>query len=222
MSAVNAFPSHVPPRPIYRVGRCEEVWSWPDWANVGADRTFGNRYDDCEGLYRVLYGGSQRYACYLETLARFRPDLSVYAEWDAIEGDDDHPPPGLIDADWREKRRVGSATAGGDHADVYHSVWIAAFRRSLAAEAQAAKCDDFDAHTLYASAPRSLTQSVSRMVFENHYAGIRYLSKYGLDAEIWALFETRVEVEDPREVEIAADDPELLAAMAVHDIVFGP
>ena len=216
----NATAFCIPPRPVYRLGRRGEVWTWPDWAAAGADRTFGNRYDDCAGLYRVLYGGSQRYACYLETLARFRPDMSVYAEWDAIDGDADHAPPALIDADWREKRRLGNATVIGEHADIGHSVWLGAFRRNLAAEARAAKCDDFDAHTLYATAPRSLTQHVSRMVFDNQFAGIRYLSKYGLDAECWALFEMRVAIDDTDEAEIDVDDPELQAAMAVHGVAF--
>ena len=218
--AGNASAFCIPPRPIYRLGLAGVVWAWPEWANAGADRTFGNRYDDCAGLYRVLYGGSRRYACYLETLARFRPDLSVYAEWEEIDGDGDHAPPGVIDADWREKRRLGTATANGEHADIGHSVWLGAFRRNLAAEAEAANCDDFDAHTLYTTSPRSLTQSVSRMVFDNQLAGIRYLSKYGDDAECWALFETRAAIDDQKEAEIDANDPELHDAMAVHHIVF--
>ena len=88
----------------------------------------------CEGLYRVLYVGSAPYACYLETLARFRPDLSFYAELAEIDGPIDHVLPNVVDADWRDRRRLGTATAGGDHANVGHSVWLAAFRQHLACE----------------------------------------------------------------------------------------
>ena len=39
---------------------------------AGPDGTFGNRFDDPEGIYRVLYASSQRLGCYLEALAQFR------------------------------------------------------------------------------------------------------------------------------------------------------
>jgi hypothetical protein len=37
----------------------------------------------------VLYASSQRLGCYLETLARFRVDLTLYAELSEIDGEDD-------------------------------------------------------------------------------------------------------------------------------------
>ena len=49
--------------------------------------TFGNRFDDPDGTYRVLYASSQRLGCYLETLARFRVDLTLYAELSEIDGE---------------------------------------------------------------------------------------------------------------------------------------
>ncbi|MCZ7537423.1 MAG: hypothetical protein M5T61_16945 [Acidimicrobiia bacterium] len=54
----------------------------------GDDGTFGNRWDDPEGLYRVLYASSLRVGCYIETLARLRPDPAVVAALEAIEGDE--------------------------------------------------------------------------------------------------------------------------------------
>jgi len=47
---------------------------------AGLDGTFGSRFDDPEATYRVLYASSHRLGCYLETLARFSPDLSLFAE----------------------------------------------------------------------------------------------------------------------------------------------
>jgi hypothetical protein len=69
---------------------------------VGDDLTFGNRFDDAEGRFRVLYAASSPLACYLETLARYRrpPDseqlLSALA---AIKNArDDYTPPATVPA----------------------------------------------------------------------------------------------------------------------------
>lgn len=59
--------------PLYRLGRRPDPWAWPDWSYAGPDGTFGNRYDDPEASYRVLYASSERIGVFLETLARFRP-----------------------------------------------------------------------------------------------------------------------------------------------------
>lgn len=56
-----------------------DAWAWPDWAYASNDGTFGNRWDEPLGSYRVLYACSQRVGAFVETLARFRPDLEVVA-----------------------------------------------------------------------------------------------------------------------------------------------
>jgi hypothetical protein len=56
-----------PPRPLFRVGRDDDAWAVPDWAYAKDDRTFGNRFDDPAGVYRVLYASSQRLGCFIET-----------------------------------------------------------------------------------------------------------------------------------------------------------
>jgi hypothetical protein len=60
---------------VYRVGRKPDPFEWPDWASAGPMDTFANRYDDPEGIYRVLYVSSQRVGAFVETLARYRPGL---------------------------------------------------------------------------------------------------------------------------------------------------
>ena len=67
-------------KPLWRIGRQPDPWQPADWAYAREDGTFGNRFDDPQGLYRVLYASSQRLGCYVETLARFRPDLSLLQE----------------------------------------------------------------------------------------------------------------------------------------------
>ena len=49
-----------PDGPLYRIARVPDPWAWPDWAHVGIDGTFGNRWDDPQSLYRVVYASSSR------------------------------------------------------------------------------------------------------------------------------------------------------------------
>jgi hypothetical protein len=65
-----------PTAPIFRLGRRPDPWEQPDWSRAHSDGTFGKQFDDPTGYYRVLYASSQRLSCFIETLARFRPDLS--------------------------------------------------------------------------------------------------------------------------------------------------
>lgn len=169
----------------------------------------------------MLYTATRPYGCDLETLARFRPSLTFYAELAAITGEIDYAAPGIVDLDWRDRRRISDANITGGFADVGSSLWIGSVRKNLAAETLAAGFDDFDAHALYSTAPRTLTQQISRLVFDNQCDGIRYVSKYGLDAECWALFEGRVTIADDDENEISVNDPDLQAAMHVHALTFG-
>ena len=48
-----------PPETIYRIGRKPDPWQPPDWSRANPDGTFGNRFDDPEGYYRVLYAASR-------------------------------------------------------------------------------------------------------------------------------------------------------------------
>ena len=74
-----------PPRPadlpevVYRLGRVPDAWEWPDWSYVNPDGTFGNRYDDPEAQYRVLYASTEREATFRESLARYRADPAIVA-----------------------------------------------------------------------------------------------------------------------------------------------
>jgi hypothetical protein len=87
------FEAKQPPDVLFRIGRQPDPWQPPDWSRASPDGTFGNRFDDPQGNYRVLYAASQELSCYVETLARFRLDLALLAELKEIEGDDDFFPP---------------------------------------------------------------------------------------------------------------------------------
>jgi hypothetical protein len=207
------------PGVIYRLGRKPDPWSAPDWASAGTDGTFGNRFDDPEGMYRVLYASSQRVGCFLETLARFRVDLKLLAELAEIEGEDDYCPLGEVPLEWIEKRMMGVATASGEYADICSSEWISRLRIVLAGHLERFGLDDLDASVLQMTAPRNLTQLVSRVVFSERLAGIYYRSKYGHDVENWALFEPfQINVRDSES--IRTDNPELQQAFRLHGLRF--
>ena len=70
---------------VFRLGRRPDPWAWPDWRYADADGTFGNRFDDPQGVYRVLYASTQRLATFVECLASFRPDPAIVAEYAAID-----------------------------------------------------------------------------------------------------------------------------------------
>lgn len=204
---------------IYRLGRKPDPWSAPDWALAGADGTFGNRFDDPDALYRVLYASSQRVGCFLETLGRFRVDLKLLAELAEIEGEDDYCPLGEVPLEWVERRVMGVATARGEYADICSSEWISRLRIVLAGHLGKFGLDDLDASALQMTAPRDVTQLVSRIVFSNGLAGIYYRSKYGHDVENWALFEPfQINVQDPET--IRPDDPDLQRALQLHGLKF--
>jgi RES domain len=207
-----------PDGPLYRLGRQPDPWAWPDWSYAGPDGTFGNRYDDPEASYRVLYASSQRIGAFLETLARFRPDLEVLAELEQIEGDDE-PPPGVPRA-WLDNRLLGEAAVKGRFVDVGDSGSLATLRTALAASAIRYGLDEIDAATIRLRAPRAFTQQVSRFVYERGpSAGIRYRSRLGDDVLNWAIFEPAPNASSPfvatTSTAVEADDPDLRAALGL-------
>lgn len=146
------------------MARGPDPWQPLDWAVAGPDGTFGNRFDDPEGAYRVLYASSQRLGCYLETLARFRVDPTLSAELAEIAGEDDFTPFGHVPPECAETRMLGSATQDGSYADIYGDEWIANLRRDLAADCLQLGIVELKARDLQQSGLRELTQRASRLV----------------------------------------------------------
>jgi len=225
-----------PSNPLHRVGRAPDPWAWPDWANAAADGTFGNRYDDPLGSYRVLYAASDRLGAFVEVLARFRPDPHVLKELQDIAGDesdsDRFVPPGQLDISWLERRRLGEATVTGRFADIGHSESLARLRRDLASRIVHFGVHDLDAATIRLSVPRRLTQEISRHVYEQTspsgqraFDGISYLSRLGDEFRNWAIFEPVGDAEEHPLASnyaasvIAVDDPQLQRALEIHGII---
>ena len=219
-----SFLPFVPPNgPVYRVARRPDPWRPADWADVGDDLTFGNRFDDSEGRFRVLYAASNPLACYLETLARYRKPptaeqlLSTLA---AIKNaGDDHIAFGTVPASWLRKRALGTALLTRRRfADVYSSQWLAFLRKQLPFAAP--QSQDFDL-ALLLSQNRPLTQKVATLVYRLGYDGIYYQSRHGSDLFNWALFEP-FELDSPQASDLNAEDPDFKEALGRLNLILNP
>ena len=118
----------------FRLARAPDPWAWPDWSQANVDGTFGNRWDDPEGAYRVLYASSSRFGALLETLAPFRPDLGVVEGLREIEGGDEPIAAGTVPHEWFTNRLVGVAQLGGTYADIGAAASLSLIRSRLASE----------------------------------------------------------------------------------------
>jgi hypothetical protein len=207
-----------PPQTVHRLGREPDPWAPPDWAYAGEDGTFGNRFDDPRGVYRVLYASTSRLGCFLETLARFRIDLALQAALAEISGPDDYVPLGVVPREWRVGRTLGEADAAGVFAAIGSTESLATLRASLAATVLELGLEDFDAAAIRLALPRAFTQVLSRYIYgSGRFDGITYRSRYGDDVENWAVFEPFTAVR-PRAPHRPVDllDADFLAALALH------
>ncbi len=226
-------PSRTPTDHLHRIGRDDDAWAWPDWLFAGDDGTFGNRWDDPIKKYRVLYACSKRLGAFVETLARFRPDPHVVAGLEAIV--DDEPDegvlrPGQVHATWVWARRIGTATVEGQYADVGTAEWLGHLNPAMAARLIHYGLSELDGSTLRRSAPRGLTQEISRYVLEQvdsegtqAFDGICYLSRLGDDFTNWAIFEpddltTWKLIADATCDFFDADDEDLEKALEILDL----
>ena len=104
---------------VHRVGYRPDPWAGTPWEYAGADGCFDGRWDDPHGTWRTLYLGASPLVCYLEVLARFRPDPQMPAEMaetgDNDEGDHLYPtaPAGQLPRSWCEPRLIGAGRLSG-------------------------------------------------------------------------------------------------------------
>jgi hypothetical protein len=179
------------------------------------------------GVYRVLYASSQRLGCFIETLARFRVDVSFVADLALMEhGEDDFTALGTVRRAWIKGRCIGTAKVEGEYADIYALGWVSHLRTALAGIAVKLGMKDFDLSSLEPAEPRVLTQQAGRIVFELGYAGVFYHSRYGHSIENWAIFEDwtmpdRFPIHQPSSRKVAEDDPDLLGALRILGLVIG-
>lgn len=210
-----------PGGPLHRLARRPDAWSWPDWAYSGPDGTFGNRFDDPDSGFRVLYASSQRLTCFLETLARFRPDPHVAAFAmvpDPRDAEFPTLPPGHVPADWTSKRAIGTIVVDWPFADIGTARSLAYLRDALRAAVLRHGIDDLDGAAIRASVPRAFTQELSALVYaRGDSAGIRYLSRLGDDGVNWAIHEP-ADLPEAASEDVVPTDPDLRAALGLFGL----
>jgi RES domain len=220
-----------PPGRILRVGRKPNPWAWPPWEIAGEDGTFGNRWDDARSTYRVLYGSSQLEACFVETLARFRPDPHVLAGLARIEGPEPMRAAGRLPRSWLNGRVVGEASVSGVFCDVGAAASLAYLHRALAATLVRYGIAELDGAAIRQTAPRRFTQEISSHVYAlsdarggPRFAGIGYRSRFGDHYQNWAIFERpgrRPVIRAPRTRKIAPLQREFQAALRLLELELG-
>lgn len=194
-----------PTERVWRVGRTPGPWNWPDWSFAdAATGTFGGRWDSPHpGAYRTTYAASQPRGALVEVLARFRPDPAVVDGMGGVDVDDVdaalYPsiPAGVVPDDWFTVRLITSAHLAGRYVDIAHSANVAALWGRFAGEATGSGgLADFDVSALQNAAARPLTQAISAHLYsltegqwEPSIDGIRFLSRFGGDLELWTVFE---------------------------------
>ena len=208
---------------VYRIARKPDAWRWPDWAYAGPDGTFGNRWDDPHGTYRVLHACSERVGAFIETLARFRPAPHVIAGLAAIVGADDTRPAGWLPAGWRTDRIIGQAGLGGLFVDIGHAGTLAVLNEALASRLVHHGMPELDAAAIRMTTPRRFTQEISRFIYGQTlpdgrpaFAGIFYRSRLGDNLSNWAIFERPgIAIVPGPDDEIRAGDPDFNEALRI-------
>jgi hypothetical protein len=139
--------------------------------------------------------------------------------------------PGKLDRSWLTNRRLGTGRLGEEYVDVGHPQTIAHLRPHFIERARELGLPDFDAAAIRMSAPRILTQEISRFLHGSALAngapaaGIEFGSRHGDDQQLWAVFERDSDIGLNRShllsecttPQINEDDPDLREAMRLHN-----
>ena len=80
---------------LYRVAHAPDPLAWPDRPFIG-----GSRFDDPLDQFRVLYLAEQRLGCFIEGLARFRPDVKLLTLLASVTGPTGSLPTPAVPAGW--------------------------------------------------------------------------------------------------------------------------
>lgn len=218
---------------VFRVGYRPSPWHWTPWAYADHGR-FDGRWDDPDGIWRTLYVGSSLLACYLELLARFRPDPVLVDELAMIDDEDGADngatvPAGLLPRSWCTNRLASAADMAGHFAMVGSHESLPTLRQRFWRLARQAGLPDFDAAAIRVGEPRELTQAISSWVYGLvtpdgiPLSGIQFHSRHGDGLLLWAIYErdhasaVAAELGDfDVDQQVQSGDPDLAEAMRIH------
>jgi hypothetical protein len=192
--------SEPPLHQIYRIGRNDPL-AWPDWRYVGA-----SRFDDPLGRFRVLYSGDRR-ACFLETLAHFRPGLA------------EEKRAGFIPSEWFTTRRLAQFSLAEPHwrtLDLRTAEPIQELRQQLQPFLASRGYAELDVSNVLGQ-DFGLTQEIAGWAYEQGFRGIIYSSRFALDRTCIAIFEGTM-LSNTQSMVIKQDDPDLIWAANVLNL----
>jgi hypothetical protein len=201
-----------PPHVLYRIGRRGSPLSFVPW-EISRTGRFDSRFDDPRGEFRVLYAAETLLACFVETLANFRPSIELLATLQRTPDGDNagvEPVAGFV-GDWRHNRSIGILRLLPDQrwADLRSLETRETLRVELASTLLSLGWTDLDLSDALGRS-RPLTQAIARWLYERGWHGIAYASRFNCSFHCWAIFEGArfEEVDDPTAGDgVAADHP---------------
>ena len=186
---------------VWRVGFEPDPWAWTPWSYATDSGLFDGRWDDQFGNFRTLYTAESLLACFVELLAKLRPDETLAAELDAIDDPDRqhelYPDAhGVLGHDWCSGRRWGQCTQTGRYCFITHSRSVAAVAANHVLDRLRIPPRDVDTTLLKSAARRTVTRTVASWLYglvDEHRVplvdGVTFLSRYGDELRMWAIFE---------------------------------
>ncbi|MDB5059414.1 MAG: hypothetical protein JWO59_2886 [Chloroflexi bacterium] len=181
----------------------------------------------------MIYCASRREGAFGETIARFRPDLTLLARLKEITDstpDNLEQEMGKIPADWRSKRTIGVASLDSSLlcVDLATGESIQYFREVLAPIGVRLGLPDIDLST-FTTSKRPLTQAAARHIYElkdqqgnPQFDGIRYISRLNSEWECWAFFDARIRFSTVNVENILANDSALRSVARLFKLTIEP
>lgn len=200
-----------PARPLYRIGWAPDPLAWPPrWA------TGAGRFDDPRRRFSVLYLAEQRWACFVEVLAAYRPDLPTLSRQAATNGDAATVPTRTLPASWRTGRRLGRLrlVPGQRWLDLRVVETREILRAAFAPSVLAAGLSDLDGSAIRGP-QRPLTQSIAAWAYDRGYHGLAYTSRFDDRWTCWAVFEGAAVTPVGAPRRLRRDDPDLALTAAL-------
>jgi len=215
------------------VGFEPEPWAWTPWQYAEHGR-FSGRWDDPDGVWRSIYVGESRLACFLKVLAFARADPQLQHDLAGLEEAPEdavaHPtlPGGLLPGSWTGPRRVGSALLTGWYAVPGDKESLPTLRVRFLPLAVKLRLADVDAAAIRLAEPRAFTQTMAAWLYDQTspdgrpLGGVEFISRHGDGVTLWAVFERPGDDEvsalllEPQSDAIDEHDPDLREAMRIH------
>lgn len=206
------------PGVVWRIGHAPDPWAWTPWEYAGDNGLFDGRWDDQLGKFRTIYTAQTLVGCFLEVLARLRPDVQLVRELDAIIDDDVSAPlyptaeAGAVGYEWLEDRVWARGTQTGAYCFITHSDSVAYLAASGVFAAFGIAAADIGTDLLKDPNRRDMTRTIARSIYEMRDAdgaamfdGVEFRSRHGDELGMWAIFERFADGDNDRPTHIAPD-----------------